>query len=150
MKPEWQKRSKVGSKNRKKVPGVEAGTSWVDGVDATEIELFERVHNRNEGKGEWCDATAKNVHSKYHDIVKENNTFEVEISDEGIATDANPPLPAPPAFDAQAWVNATANNESKNESEIIALKKENASLRASVEYILKTLKMQQVNMPFNE
>ncbi|GKE20275.1 hypothetical protein Tco_1431787, partial [Tanacetum coccineum] len=27
MKPEWQKRSKVGSENRKKVPGVEAGTS---------------------------------------------------------------------------------------------------------------------------
>nr|GEY23567.1 putative transposase, Ptta/En/Spm, plant [Tanacetum cinerariifolium] len=27
MKPEWQKRSKVGSENRKRVPGVEAGTS---------------------------------------------------------------------------------------------------------------------------
>ena len=27
MKPEWQKRSKVGAENRKKVPGVEAGTS---------------------------------------------------------------------------------------------------------------------------
>ncbi|GJY17569.1 hypothetical protein Tco_0389060, partial [Tanacetum coccineum] len=43
------------------------------------------------------------------DIVKEKNTYEVEISDEGVATDPNPPLPAPPAFDAQAWVNATGD-----------------------------------------
>ncbi|GKB63981.1 putative transposase-like protein [Tanacetum coccineum] len=158
------------------------------GIEPTEIELFERVHKLNKGKGEWCDARAENVHSKYHDIVKEKNTSEVEISDEGIATDANPPLPAPPAFDAQAWVNATgdpqktvygfgltkeaenihkqvkpsstkkttfhastsANNESNNESEIAELKRENAALKASVEQILKTLKMQQVSMPSNE
>ncbi|GJS15735.1 reverse transcriptase domain-containing protein [Tanacetum coccineum] len=154
------------------------------GIDPTEIELFERVHKLNKGKGEWCDARAESVHSKYHDIVKEKNTSEVVISDEGVAIDANPPLP-PPSFDAQAWVNATgdpqknvygfgltkeaenihrqvkpsstkqstfhastsANNESNNESEIIALKKENASLKASVEQILKALNMQQVNMP---
>ncbi|GJT28189.1 putative transposase-like protein [Tanacetum coccineum] len=200
--------SKVGAENRKKVPGVEAGTSSYvrhtrgstnfgihrkkmrdeTGIEPTEIELFERVHKLNKGKGEWCDARAENVHSKYHDIVKEKNTSEVEISDEGIATDANPPLPAPPAFDAQAWVNATgdpqktvygfgltkeaenihkqvkpsstkkttfhastsANNESNNESEIAELKRENVALKASVEQILKTLKMQQVSMPSNE
>ncbi|GKE15444.1 hypothetical protein Tco_1423021, partial [Tanacetum coccineum] len=120
------------------------------GINPMEIKVFERVHKLNKCKGEWCDARAENVHSKYHDIVKEKNTPEVEISDEGIATNANPPLPAPPALDAQAWVNATANNESNNESEIIALKKENASLRASVEQIMKTLNIQQVNMPSNE
>ncbi|GJX30867.1 putative transposase-like protein [Tanacetum coccineum] len=79
------------------------------GIHPTEIELFERVHKLNKGKGEWCDARAQSVHSKYHDIVKEKNTYEVEISDEGVATDPNPPLPAPPAFDAQAWVNATGD-----------------------------------------
>ncbi|GJX95484.1 peptidase S8, subtilisin-related protein [Tanacetum coccineum] len=79
------------------------------GIDPTEIELFERVHKLNKGKGEWCDARAQSVHSKYHDIVKEKNTYEVEISDEGVATDPNPPLPAPPAFDAQAWVNSTGD-----------------------------------------
>ncbi|GJX79795.1 zinc finger, CCHC-type containing protein [Tanacetum coccineum] len=189
MKPEWQKRSKVGVKNRKKVLGVEAeleepeasfkrDETW---IEPTEIELFKRVHKLNKGKGEWCDARGENVHSKYHDIVKEKNTSEVEISDEGITTDANLPLPAPPAFDAQAWVNATgdlqktvykfgltkeaenihkhvkpsstkkttfhastsANNESNNEPEIAKLKRENAALKASIEQILKTLKMQQ-------
>ncbi|GKB21773.1 hypothetical protein Tco_0855696 [Tanacetum coccineum] len=153
-----------------------------------EIELFERVHKLNKGKGEWCDARAQSVHSKYHDIVNEKNTSEVEISDEGVATDPNPPLPAPPAFDAQAWVNATGdpqknvygfgltkqaekihrqvkpsstkqstfhaststNNESNNGYEIIAFKKENTILKASVDQILKALNMQQVNMPSNE
>ena len=67
------------------------------------------MHKLNKGKGEWCDARAKNVHSKYHDIVKEKNTSEVEMTDEGIATDADPPLPVPPPFDAQAWVIATGD-----------------------------------------
>ncbi|GJS19788.1 hypothetical protein Tco_0448420 [Tanacetum coccineum] len=131
-------------------------------IEPTKIELFERVHKLNKGKGEWCDARAENVHSKYRDILKEKNTYEVEISDEGIVTDANPPLPAPAAFDAQAWVkpfstkrttfhaSTSANNESNNESEIAELKRENAALKASVEQILKTLKMQQVSMPSNE
>nr|GEW66912.1 hypothetical protein [Tanacetum cinerariifolium] len=122
-------RASTGSENRKRVPGVEAGTSSYvrhtggstnfgihlkimrdeTGIDPTEIELFERAHKLNKGKGEWCDARGENVHSKYHDIVKEKNTSEVEVSDEGIATNANPPLPAPHAFDAQAWVNATGD-----------------------------------------
>ncbi|PWA35411.1 peptidase S8, subtilisin-related protein [Artemisia annua] len=79
------------------------------GIDPTKIQLFERVHKLSKCKGEWCDAREKNVHSKYHDIVKEKNTSEVEISDEGIVTDANPPLHAPLPFDAQAWVNATGD-----------------------------------------
>ncbi|PWA56845.1 hypothetical protein CTI12_AA414740 [Artemisia annua] len=138
-------------------------------------------------------------------LFKEKNTSEVEISDEGIANDANPPLPAPLPFDAQAWVNATgdpqktvygfglteeveniqkhvkpsftkqstycastsSNDESNSESEIATLKrenasikareseiaelkKENASLKASVGQILKTLNMQQVNLPSEE
>ena len=37
-----------------------------------------------------------------------------------------------------------------SESEIAELKKENASLKASVEQIMKTLNMQQVNLPSNE
>jgi hypothetical protein len=45
---------------------------WRDetGIDPTEIQLFERVHKLNKGKGEWCDARANNVHSKYHALSK--------------------------------------------------------------------------------
>ncbi|PWA45400.1 hypothetical protein CTI12_AA493350 [Artemisia annua] len=64
MKPEWQKRSKVGDENRMNVLGVEVGTSSYvrhtggsinvgihckkmsdeTRIDPTEIQLFERVH----------------------------------------------------------------------------------------------------------
>ncbi|GKA56190.1 hypothetical protein Tco_0755262 [Tanacetum coccineum] len=52
MKPKWQKRSKVGYENRKKVPGVEAGTSSY--VRHTGGSINFRIHRK---KMEWGNAT---------------------------------------------------------------------------------------------
>ncbi|GKB43961.1 hypothetical protein Tco_0888903, partial [Tanacetum coccineum] len=43
------------------------------GTRLTDIEFFEKLHKKDQGKGEWCDLRAEKAATKYRDIVKKKN-----------------------------------------------------------------------------
>ncbi|GKC21045.1 reverse transcriptase domain, reverse transcriptase zinc-binding domain protein, partial [Tanacetum coccineum] len=48
-----------------------------------QIELFERVHKKAKGTGEWCDGRAKRVARQYHEKIKDKHAHEFENVDGG-------------------------------------------------------------------
>ena len=69
------------------------------GIEMTEIELFEKLHKKDKGKGDWCDLRAERAATKYCEIVKKKNDVDDLVD-----------IP----FDGEAWVEATGFTKNSN------------------------------------
>ena len=69
------------------------------GIEMTEIELFEKLHKKDKGKGDWCDLRAERAATKYCEIVKKKNDVDDLVG-----------IP----FDGEAWVEATGFTKNNN------------------------------------